>query len=105
MLGMALQPGSPCEHLVSPCAIALDSNDMCSARRERAGLVEGEQSRAREGLENAGVADQAAAACQPPDAERGRERRGESHRASTSNHQHRKTKQKCPLERQPLCPI
>ena len=105
MLGMALQPGSPCEHLVGPGAIALDADNMRSARRERAGLVEGEQSRARESLERAGVADQAAAARQPPDAERGRKRRGETHRARTGNHQHRETNQQCPIERQPLRPI
>ena len=50
------------------------------------------------------VADQAAAARQPPDAERGRERRGEAHRAGTGNHQHREANQQRPVERHRAAP-
>ena len=100
VLGMALQPGGPGQHLVGRRPVALDADETRSARRQRAGLVEGEQPRARQGLERAGVADEAAAARQPADAERGRQRSGEADRARTGNHQHREPDQQRPIEGQ-----
>jgi hypothetical protein len=61
MFGMPLQTSSAREHLVGRGAIALDSNDTRSTRRERAGLVEGEQSRPREGFKRGGIADETTA--------------------------------------------
>ena len=49
VLGMALQPGGAGEHLVALRPFALDADDARLARRERAGLVEGEQPRCAPG--------------------------------------------------------
>jgi hypothetical protein len=69
MFGMALQPGSPCEHLVGHDFVGLYPHNTRPARRERARLVESDQPPARELFERARLADQAATPRQPPDAE------------------------------------
>ena len=105
VLRMALQPGGPGEDLVLAGPVGLDGGETRPAGGERPGLVEREHLHARQRLQGGGIADEAAAARQPPDAERGRERRGEADRAGTGDDQHRQPGQQRPIERQGLRPI
>ena len=101
---MALQPGSPREHLIGHHLVALDPHNTRSARRERARFVESEQPCARKFFERARLADQTASPRQPSDAERGRQRSGKAYCTRAGNHEHGETDQQCPIERQPLRP-
>ena len=82
MLGMALQPGRAGEHLVARRPVGLDADEARPARRERAGLVEGDARarapgpRARPGR-GRGSRGAPAARCRArsPAARRGRPRR------------------------------
>src|SRR5208282_3777704 len=91
MFGVTFEPGGPRQYFIGPRLRRLDANNIGSARGERAGLVEGDQSDTRKSLERAGVAHQAAAPCEPPDAKGGRKRSGEAHRPRTSDHKNSET--------------
>ena len=75
MLRRPLEPRGAAQHLVGRRAVGLDRGDAGGTRGERAGLVEGDHAHAGQRLQDLAAADEAAAPRQPPDAERGRQRR------------------------------
>ena len=103
---MAFQPGRQSQYLgVGRDTVCLDGDDPGLSQCQRAGLVESKHPDARQGLEHAGVADEAAVARQSPDTERSRQRRGEADGAGTGDHQNRHAHLHGVVERQPLRPV